>query len=91
MVPLRFPVAVGVNVTATVQPEPDANVVGQLFVSAKSPLIWMLPRLNALVVEFVSVTLWAELEDSMGCAVNDTLVGLTVTVGEEPIPVRFKL
>jgi hypothetical protein len=59
-VPLRAPVAVGVNVTLIVQLAPAATLAPQLFVWAKSPLLLpvkvMLVILNAVPWELVSVT-----------------------------------
>ena len=55
-VPLRVPVAVGVNVTLIAQLAPAASVPPQLLVWAKSPLTPMLEMVSAAEPEFESVT-----------------------------------
>jgi hypothetical protein len=63
-VPVRAPLAVGVNVTLIVQLPPAAIVEGesgQLFVCAKSPVLAM-PVINkGPVPEFVIITGWGAL------------------------------
>ena len=54
-VPLRVPVAVGVNVTAMLQFAPGARLDPQLFDCAKSPLVPIAEMLNVELVRFFSV------------------------------------
>lgn len=61
IVPLRAPVAGGVNVTLIVQLAPGATLGLQLLVCAKSPLAAMLVTVNKPVPVFDSVTVCAEL------------------------------
>ncbi len=60
-VPLRTPVVVGVKVTLKLQTAPEARLLGQLFVCAKSPLIPMLVMLSVAVPVLLSVTVMGAL------------------------------
>jgi hypothetical protein len=55
-IPVRFPDAVGVNVTLTVQEEAAANVAWQLLTWLKSPVIWKLAILKLRFPVFVKTT-----------------------------------
>lgn len=78
--PVRVPAAVGVNVTLIAQFAPAFNVVGQVFVSPKSPL-------GAIVIVVlpppVLVTMigWLALVVPTVCEANVKLVGLGVING----------
>src|SRR5579864_199650 len=61
IVPVRVPVAVGVNVTLIVQLPPMATRLPQVFVCPKSPLGTILEMLSAAVPVFVSVSVCAAL------------------------------
>jgi hypothetical protein len=60
-VPVRVPVAVGVNVTEILQFEPAASVVEQVFVCAKSPVREIPMPVNVDVPSLYSVTICAAL------------------------------
>ena len=55
-VPVRVPVAVGVNVMLIVQFKPPATELPQLFVCPKSPLTEMFAMFSVAVPVLVSVT-----------------------------------
>jgi hypothetical protein len=91
MVPVRAPVAVGVNVTLIVQVMPAGSDVPHVFVSAKSPELVIeaifstrLPLFFSVIVlagELVVVTSWLP---------KSKLVGITTATGAfaVPVPVR---
>jgi hypothetical protein len=62
-VPVRVPVAAGVNVTEIVHAAPAAMLVPQVLVDAKSPDAEMELIANVAEPEFVSVAVWAVLLD----------------------------
>jgi len=91
-VPVRVPIAVGVNVTLTVQLAPAFNVVPQLppVDTAKSPL--GLNEIGVLAVPvFFTVTALLALVVFSACAAKVSVAGVTVTVTvpELPVPVRL--
>jgi len=58
-VPVLAPSATGVKVTEIVQSAPPLKLVGQVFVSEKSPLAVMLEIVSGTLLVLVSVTVWA--------------------------------
>ena len=97
---LRLPVAVGENVTLSVQVAPAASVLGlsgQVFVCAKSPalapLTPMLLIVNAAVPLLVSVTDFAALVVPTSWLPKLSDVGLSVTpgAGVTPVPLSATL
>ena len=89
--PAWVPVAVGVNVTLTVQVFPAAREVLQPVVSAKGPLITILRMVMEVVPRFESVTTWALLFLFSTCAGKVTPAGETVTLGAVLLPVPLRL
>jgi hypothetical protein len=81
--PVRLPVAAGVNVTLMEQVPPTDTLPRQLSVSAKSeafvPLIVMLVMLSAIDSPFLKLTVWDTLVMPVGWFENDRLVGKTTT------------
>jgi hypothetical protein len=61
-VPLRVPEAVAVKVMLMLQLAPVASAVEQLLVCAKSPVVWIVPTLNAAFPLLVRVTAWDALD-----------------------------
>jgi len=59
--PVRFPLAVGANVTLTEQLAPAARLAPQLFVSPKSPVVAIAEMDSAALPLLVSVTFCAAL------------------------------
>src|ERR1700677_58718 len=88
-VPLRSPDAVGVKVTLIVQLALGAKVAEQLLTSAKSPVVWSVPTLNATFPVFVRVTACVALEVPTCCAENVRLVGAREAIAPEPVPLRW--
>src|SRR5271169_3526251 len=90
-VPPRVPETVGLNVTLSVQLEPDCSCAGQSLVCAKSPATWMLLRFNAALPLLVRVALCGVLEVPTCWPGKTRLLGVTVAMGAgaEPVPVRF--
>jgi hypothetical protein len=90
--PVRVPVAVGVNVTLTVQLAGEgASEVPQLVLStAKSPLAAMESDVDPVPV-FFTVTVLAALVVPTVCLANVSLVGVavTTTLAAFPVPVSF--
>jgi hypothetical protein len=88
--PVRAPVAVGVNVTVSVQLPPDASVLVQLLVCAKSPVAAPIESGVATAPVFFTVTGWLELVVPTVCDGNVKLdgVGVTMTV---PVPLPERL
>lgn len=82
---MRVPVVVGVNVTISVQLPPDASVLEQVFVCAKSPVAAPMESGVATAPVFFTVTDWLELVVPTVWEVNVKLpgVGVTTTV---PVP-----
>jgi hypothetical protein len=86
-VPVRAPLAAGVNVTEMVQLAPAATLDPQFWVSAKSPDAEMELIANAAEPEFVSVTVWAALLDPTGSELKFKLVADICTVGAAAVAV----
>jgi hypothetical protein len=78
--PVRVPVAVGVNVTLTVQFASAFSVGGQVLVSAKSPL-GAIEIVVLAAPELVTITAWLALVVPTPCEANVKLVGEGVTTG----------
>src|SRR2546421_3681231 len=74
--PVREPVAVGVNVTLTVQEEPAAMLLPQLFVWLKSPEVPTEPTGAAAVPLLVTVTACGALDEPVATEPKPTAVGL---------------
>jgi hypothetical protein len=93
-VPVRVPVAVGVNVTITEQLAGDGpNVPVQVpAVSAKSPVVSNEIGVDPVPVFFIVMVL-AALVVPTACLANVSLVGVavTTTVGALPVPVRLTI
>ena len=91
-VPVRVPVAVGVNVTLTVQLAGDGPsvVVQVVALSAKSPLTAVVSEVGPVPVFFI-VTVLAGLVVPTVCLAKVSLVGVavTTTVAAFPVPVSF--
>ena len=88
---MRVPVVVGVNVTISVQLPPDASVLEQVFVCAKSPVAAPMERVVDTVPVFFTVTGLLALVVPTVCDANVKLdgVGVTTTVPPVPVPVRL--
>jgi hypothetical protein len=88
--PVRVPVVVGVNATVSVQLPPDASVLEQLLVCAKSPVAAPIESGVATAPLFFTVTCWLELVVPTVCEGNVKLdgVGVTITV---PVPLPERL
>lgn len=91
--PVLGPDAVGVKVTVMVQlllPLVDGSAKGQLSVSAKSPVVMILPMLRGAVPVFVRTTFWPALVlpitvlGKAGRGFGDRL-----TTGSVPVPVTL--
>jgi len=83
------PVAVGVNVTETVQVAPTAMLAGQLLVCAKSPLATMPVIFRTAEPLLVTVIVLAALVVLVVWAAKVRLVGLNEMPGTPmPVPVR---
>lgn len=92
MAPARAPLAVGVKVMEIMQVPLGATLAGQLSVSAKSPLLWMLVIFNAAFPGFVSVTTCGgALVVPTNWSTKATLVVERLTAGPEGVPVPFRL
>jgi hypothetical protein len=78
---VRFPVAVGVQVTWMEQRAPALSALPQGLVRAKSPLPAMLVMLSVAWPMLPKVTTGGELAIPMGGLVNPRLVGERVTAG----------
>ncbi len=89
--PLRAPVAVGRNVTLTVQLVPAASELPQLFDWAKSPDAAIEVMLNAALPVLLSVTLWALLLVPTFWVPKLSDVGLTLAAGAVPVPLNETL
>ena len=87
--PVRVPVAVGVNVTLTVQLAPAVSELGQALVWAKSPVAAPMESVVVPVPVFFTVTGWLGLVVPTVCDVNVKLVGVGATITENPVPVRL--
>lgn len=79
-VPVRLPVAVGVNVTLIVQLAPAANDAPHDVGSAKSPEALTAEMVIELVVPFFSVTVLAALVVESAWFPKGRLAGVTVTL-----------
>jgi hypothetical protein len=85
--PVRVPMAVGVNVTLTVQLPPTATVLPQVFaLIAKSPLMPILLMLSVAVPVFVSFTTFAGLVVPKTLFGNVSFAAERVTTGAPPLP-----
>jgi hypothetical protein len=71
------------------QTDPADKLAGQLFVCAKSPVVWMLLILSVVSPLLVSVIVWAALEVPTGTLVNERLEGLSVTAAPKALPLRL--
>lgn len=87
--PVRVPAAVGVNVIVIVQEAFAARLPGQLFVSAKSPVVTIPETVRLLFPEFVSVTVCGVLVVFTARLWKVREFGLKVTNGAAPVPDRF--
>src|SRR5580765_7022190 len=89
---LRPPAPPGVNRTAIVQLAPAASVAGHWSASEKSaasaPPTAIDPIASAALPTSVSVTSSSALVDPIGCPGKATLVGVSVTAGAVPVPLR---
>jgi hypothetical protein len=92
---VRFPVAVGLNVTLIEQFAAAATLAPHVFVSEKSPpfvpVMAMLVMFKVAVPLLVSVTFCAALAVVTSCPAKFRLVGASVTAGAVPVPVRATL
>ena len=84
--PVRVPVAVGVNVTLTVQLAPAASVLEQVLVCAKSPVAVPMESVVDTTPVFFTVMGWLALVVPTVCEVNVKLDGVVVTVTPVPVP-----
>jgi hypothetical protein len=87
--PVRFPVAVGVNVTRRVHDDPAARELAQLLVWVKSPDIWAPLILTLELPGLDSVTDWAALELPTFVAEKTSDVGLKATDAATPVPLKL--
>src|SRR3954469_19816337 len=85
--PVRAPVAVGVNLTLTVQEPPAAIELPHVLVCAKSPVMATPVTGAAAVPELVIVTVWAALVDPVATAPKPSVVGLIEI--SEPLSGRY--
>jgi hypothetical protein len=87
--PLRAPVAVGVNVTAMLHVSPAGSVEAHVLVSAKSPEAAMLEIAKAAVPEFFRVIDCAALATPSAWLPNSSCAGVTDMPGAgiTPVPV----
>jgi hypothetical protein len=89
-VPVRFPDAVGLNVTLTVQMLPAATLE-QLLVWLKSPVA-ATPETAAVVVpELVTVTVFAAEAEPTSVPGKDRLAGAAFSTGPGAVPVPVRL
>jgi hypothetical protein len=87
MVPLRAPVAVGVNVTLIVQFMLAGRDAPHVFVSAKSPELVIEVIFNARLPVFFRVIISGELVVVTSCPPKFKLVGVTTETGAFAVPV----
>src|SRR4051794_27539506 len=85
--PVRAPVAVGVNLTLTVHEPPAAIEPPHVLVCAKSPVMATPVTGAAAVPELVIVTVWAALVDPVATAPKPSVVGLIEI--SEPLSGRY--
>jgi hypothetical protein len=83
--PVRAPVAVGIKVTAIMQLNPEATLVPQVFVCAKSPVATIEPIVSAPVPEFLNVMACAGLVVPTVCELKVRVVGDSATAGAAPV------
>jgi len=86
---VRVPVVVGVNVTVSVQLAPDASVLEQLLVCAKSPVAAPMESVVLAVPVFFTATVWLGLVVPTVCEEKVKLDGVNVIVTIVPVPVRL--
>lgn len=86
--PVRFPAAVGVNITLIVQVAPAARLEPQVFVWAKSPVTAILVNVSAAVLPLVSVTVCAAEVVPLNWSGKLKLVEERLTAGAEVMPVK---
>src|SRR5271157_5953949 len=90
----RLALAVGSNVTLTVQLAPAATEVPQVLVCAKSPALApvsaMLERLKAAAPPLVRVAVSVPLLVFTAWLPNERLLGDKLTVAEVPVPLRLR-
>src|ERR1700730_9817612 len=89
-VPVRFPPAVGLNVTVTVQEPPAATAV-QLLAWLKSPVTATLETVAEVVPELVTVTVCAAVAEPTTVRANDRLAGAAFSTGPGAVPVPVRL
>ena len=85
--PVRVPTAAGVNVMSIPQEALAASVPGQLFVSAKSPVVVMPEIVRLALPEFVSVTVRGGLVVFTVWLANPIALALSTTAGAAAVPV----
>jgi hypothetical protein len=90
-VPVRFPAAVGLKVTATAQEPPTAIDEPQLLVWLKSPVTATLETVAGAVPELVMVTVCAAAAEPTTVRAKDRLAGLAVSTGPGAVPVPVRL
>jgi hypothetical protein len=92
---VRPPRAIGANVTEIVQVAFTARLAGQLWEALKSealaPVTPMLDSASGAVPELRRVELWAALVVPTSCEPKLRLVGVSVTAGAVPVPLRETL
>ena len=89
-VPVRVPLAVGANVTDSVQDSLGLSDM-QLLVSEKSPLIDTLLILSVALPELVTVSIWGGLFVPTACVGKVRETGFRLTTGAgaaAPVPVN---
>ena len=87
-IPVRLPLAVGVNVTDIWQVPPAATDAPQLLVSAKSPGVEIVVMLSVALPAFVKVTLCAALVVLAMWALKISDAGLSTGCGPTEMPDR---
>ena len=93
IVPVRGPAAVGVKITCSLQFVACVSVLGQLFVSEKSPWIAMLLipiSTDALVLAISTGTAGVEIAMGWGSGRRSTVVGQLKEVPEDRLILRAK-
>jgi hypothetical protein len=90
-VPLRVPVAFGLNVTLMAHVNAGERLAGQLFVCAKSPETWILLTLSAMLPVLDRVIVWATLVDPTGALENERLEAVSDTKAPKPLPLKLMI
>src|SRR2546425_2794723 len=86
--PVLLPRAVGVKVTLMVQPPPEATLLPQVFVSAKSPRGAMLVMVKVVPLPLFNATVWGALVVPTNWSAKIRIVLDREMPGAKPIPVR---